>query len=306
MKLNVSWPPPGRYILAVSGGADSMVLLDLMAKAAGERGYDLLVAHFDHGLRPGSAIDSQFVGAAAARYGLQFVATAAHLGRASEAEARRARHAWLETVRAQHQARAVVTAHHRDDLLETSLLNLARGSGRRGLAPMQGGRIIRPLLSLTRTELRAYAGAHHLIWREDPTNTDLANPRNLLRHVILPNATATWQSHYLKLLARLGTLNKQVDQAIGTLLSGARSGPSSYSFSRELIRELTLPELAELLHAASRELHPGAELERRTVEEVALFAKTARSHRQRPLRKDTYVVVDPQRISVYYIGTSDR
>jgi len=307
MKLYVHWPPSGKYVLAVSGGADSMVLLDLKAGAAGERGYQLIVAHFDHGLRPESYDDLLFVKAAAAHYDLEFAHVTARLKGACEAQARRARHAWLESVRQKHQADAVVTAHHQDDLLETSLLNLARGSGRRGLAPMpEGGRILRPLLGLTRAQLRAYAAAHSLTWREDPTNSDLTNSRNLLRHVILPNATDAWQEHYLELLARLGTLNKQIDQAIGPLLAGARSGPSSYSFPRALVRDLTLPEVAELLHAAALKLHPGAELERRSVEEAALFSKTAGPHRRRPLRKDIYVMVDPRRISVYYIGTSDR
>lgn len=306
MKLDVAWPLPGKYLLAVSGGADSMVLLDLMAEAAGNRGYELVVAHFDHGLRSGSAEDAQFVEKACRRYQLEFVSTGASLGQASEAEARRARHTWLEQTRAKHHAVAVITAHHQGDLLETSLLNLARGSGRRGLAPMQDHRIMRPLLRLSRADLRAYATARGLAWREDPTNTDLTNPRNLLRHVILPNASPAWQEHYLELLARIGRLNKQIDQTLAALLSEGRSGQTSYSFSRRLIRQLTLTELAELLHVAARYLLPAAELDRRAVEEVALFAKTGGPHRRRPLCKHIYVVVDRQVISVYYIGTSDR
>src|SRR5258708_4792170 len=133
----VKWPAAGKYLLAVSGGGDSMALLDLMAGASGERGYELVVAHFDHGLRPNSAAD---------------------------------RHIGLEQPRAARLAAAVVTAHHLDDLIETSLLNLARGSGRRGLAPMQRGPLLRPLLGVTRDQLRDYAAAHNLRWHEDPTN----------------------------------------------------------------------------------------------------------------------------------------
>ncbi|HEY2003749.1 MAG TPA: tRNA lysidine(34) synthetase TilS [Candidatus Saccharimonadia bacterium] len=307
MKLNVAWPPPGRYILAVSGGADSMVLLDLMTASAGERGYKLVVAHFDHGLRPDSAHAARLVAATVEHHRLPFVTMAAHLAHASEAQARAARHAWLEHVRAEHQAAAIITAHHQDDLLETSLLNLTRGTGRRGLAPMQdSGRIARPLLGLTRKQLRAYAGAHQLVWDEDPTNADLANPRNLLRHVILPNAATDWSSHYLELLAHLSILNKQIAQGLGSLLDDARSGPSGYSFPRSLIRDLSLNEVAELIHAAARRLHPEVEPGRRTLEELALFSKTSRPHHRRPLYRDIFVVVDRAHISVYYMGISDR
>jgi len=307
MKLNAAWPPPGRYILAVSGGADSMVLLELLGRAASGRGYELVVAHFDHGLRAQSNEDARFVEAAAARLGLPFVTTAARLARASEATARAARYAWLEQVRAEHQAATVITAHHQDDLLETSLLNLARGTGRRGLAPMQApGHILRPLLDLTRAQLRAYAAAHHLAWHEDPTNADLTNPRNLLRHVILPNAATDWSLHYLELLDRLGKLNKQIAQSLGSLLEVAEFGPHAYSFPRPLIRDLSLEEMAELIHETARRLRPGAEPRRRTLEELALFAKTARPHHRRPLYRDIFVIVDRAHISVYYMGISDR
>src|SRR5437868_6802867 len=153
----VNWPPKGKYVLAVSGGADSMALLDLMATAAGEHGYELVVGHFDHGLRPDSSADRRFVQGEAARHGLDFIYHEAHLRRASEAAARDARYAWLEQGRAKSGAASIVIAHHQDDLIETSLLNLARGIGRRGLAPMQKSAPLRPLLQLSRAQLRSYA-----------------------------------------------------------------------------------------------------------------------------------------------------
>ena len=302
---HINWPPAARYVLAVSGGADSMALLDLMAGAAQARGYELVVAHFDHGLRPDSATDAQFVAAAARRYGLPLAHHAANLGRGSEAEARRARHGWLEQTRAARQAAAVITAHHQDDLIETSLLNLARGTGPRGLAPMQSGPILRPLLAVTRAQLRAYAAARDITWREDPTNADIANPRNFLRHRLLPAATPDWRARYLENLARLAQLNTNIAQNLGPTLEAHRAAHNRYSFPRELIRDLSLPELQELLSAAARALDPAVELDSRTVAEVALFAKTARPHRRRPLRKHILVVVEPEVVSVYYMGTTD-
>ncbi|MDF2460928.1 MAG: hypothetical protein K0S68_331 [Candidatus Saccharibacteria bacterium] len=292
--MNIHWPQPGRYLLAVSGGADSMALLDLMASAGR---YELIVAHFDHGIRDDSASDRLFVNGAARRYDLPFVYHTAALGRASEAVARAARHSWLEQTRAERQAGAVVTGHHADDLLETSLLNLARGTGRRGLAPMQSGPILRPLLSVTRAELRDYAAQHKLVWREDPTNADASNPRNFLRHELLPHATPAWRERYLGQLHELSAINQRLDAALSKTLKTHRIN-AGFSFPRPLIRELSLPETSELLAAAARALDPGVQLEDRTLRELALFAKTARPHRHRLLRTGLKVQSAPGTISV--------
>jgi tRNA(Ile)-lysidine synthetase-like protein len=290
--MRINWPPPGRYILAVSGGADSMVLFDLFAAAAEARGYELIVAHFDHGLRAESGADRAFVQEAAQRYQLPFEHHEAGLGRGSEATARTARHTWLEQVRARHQAAAVVTAHHQDDLVETSLLNLAHGSGRRGLAPMsetrrggQPGRVVRPLIGATRSQLRDYARTHAIGWREDSSNSDLSNPRNFLRHSLLAGATSDWRSRYLKLLSELAILNTKIAQSISGIASPAQVSPDKYSFGRAVFDELSLPEIEELIMHVALALRPGVELDRRIVMEVALFAKTASPHRRRALRE---------------------
>ncbi len=293
--LNIIWPAPGKYIVAVSGGADSMVLLDILATAT-DRNLKLTVAHIDHGLRPESASDSAFVAAAAARYGLPFEHLAAELGQASEAAARTVRHDWLEQTRQKLGAAAVLTAHHQDDLLETSLLNLARGSGRLGLAPMATSpTILRPLIQLTRADLRHYAG-HQIAWREDPTNADISNPRNLLRHRILPHADPLWRASYLENLAQLDKLNKKVDQSISIMLKAARLDPNTYSFPAKFVRGLQPGEFEELILAAARLMRPGVQLDRRLVTEAAEFAKTGRPRKYRPLRQGLIIEIDSARI----------
>ncbi len=298
MTSPIAWPPSGHYILAVSGGADSMVLLDLMARAARSRLYDLVVAHFDHGIRPGSPLDRKLVQAAAVRLGLPFEFHQANLGAASEAAARQARHAWLQQLRAARQAAAVITAHHQDDLIETSLLNLNRGTGRRGLAPMQTGPILRPLLRTPRADLRAYAAAHHINWREDSTNADLTNPRNLLRHQ-LSQAPGGWRAAYLAYLSELAGLNTAIDRQLDQLVTSAARPGSTYQFPHSLIRTLTLAELQELLLAVARHLRPDFEPNRRLTCELALFAKTAPPHRRRPFGQGLQVSVHPGSIRVY-------
>ncbi|HUD11246.1 MAG TPA: tRNA lysidine(34) synthetase TilS [Candidatus Saccharimonadia bacterium] len=300
----IDWPVSGRYILAVSGGADSMVLLTLMANSAKERSYELIVAHFDHGIRTESSQDRKFVERAAQRHKLQFVYTEAHLGNVSEAAARTARHSWLEKMRKTHCAKAVITAHHEDDIIETSILNLARGTSRRGLAPMRGSSILRPLIGVSRNHLRSLAENHNVEWREDATNTDIANPRNFLRHNLLGGASPDWRALYLESMDRISTLNTKIDQNISILLSQNRESISSYLFSRKLIYDLSLKEVEDLLVGAATSLEPGVELDRRGVGEVALFVKSSAPHHKRPLRKNLLTTVQTDSVRVYYMGIS--
>lgn len=285
-RLPINLPAAGRYLLAVSGGADSMVLLHALAEAARGRGYHLWVGHVDHGLRPDSAVDRQLVQQVAAALALPFSYYEARLpAGASEAAARQARHTWLQAEAGRHKA-TVVTAHHQDDLLETSLLNLARGSGRRGLVPMQSGHVVRPLLNATRAQIRAYAAERRLIWHDDPTNADLANPRNLLRHRMLPAAPAGWREQYLANLREFATLNPSIDAKLAELIG--QPGPQGFTWPIGLVRGLELDELAEFLAAAARRLDPRAELTRRGLDELALFAKTAAGGR-RPLTQSLWL-----------------
>lgn len=183
------WRPGERVAVAVSGGMDSVALLDLLVAGAGVHGATLSVATFDHGTRPGSDADAAFVRALGARLGLPVFAGRAALGEgASEAVCRRARYAWLDTLEVDH----VALAHHRDDQAETAVLAWVRGAGTRGHAGMawRRGRYVRPLLQTPRAALRAWAGGRGLTWREDPTNASLTPLRNQVRHTLLPQVEA--------------------------------------------------------------------------------------------------------------------
>jgi tRNA(Ile)-lysidine synthetase-like protein len=287
----VIWPRPGKYILAVSGGADSMVLLDIFARSAVHYGYELIVAHFDHGLRADSRADLGFVDAAATRYGLAFLSTSARLADTSEATSRSARHAWLEVERTRTGAEAIMTAHHADDLIETSILNLARGSGRRGLAPMlAAGTILRPLLRLDRIRLRAYAADNNLTWREDPTNAITTNPRNFLRRVLLPKAPAQWSQQYLSLITSMNDVNREIDHGLSDIL-GAFAADSLYSFPRDILRSASEAVIAEILLSAARSLRPGIQIDRLLIREIAHFAKAGNSGKLRPIRQGLVVSI---------------
>src|SRR2546426_8348585 len=145
---------PGIALVAVSGGADSVALLDLLHTLAPELGLSLVVAHVDHGIRSDSGAVARAVRELAERYELPFEVGELSLGPdATETVARRARYAWLGEVQRRHGARYLVTAHHRDDQVETILLRLLKGSAPAGLAgiPARGrGGLVRPRLPLAR------------------------------------------------------------------------------------------------------------------------------------------------------------
>lgn len=166
-----------KYIVAVSGGVDSVVLLDMMTKMSG---HDLIVAHFDHGIRDDSAKDAYFVSSLASQYGLIYSGKREELGKtASEALARERRYAFLRELATAHNAR-IVTAHHLDDLVETVAINLKRGTGWRGLAVLDSD-VLRPLIDMPKQQIIRYAQANSLVWHEDSTNSSDAYLRNRVR-----------------------------------------------------------------------------------------------------------------------------
>ena len=170
-----------KYLVAVSGGVDSVVLLDMLVRRQQD---ELIVAHFDHGIRQDSAHDARFVEGLAVRYDLPFVLRREELGQtAGEELARTRRYTFLREQAAARQA-TIVTAHHKDDLIETIAINLYRGTGWRGLAVFGDKKIFRPLLSMTKNTLYEYALKNKLEWVEDSTNREEVYLRNRMRRIL--------------------------------------------------------------------------------------------------------------------------
>ncbi len=197
-------------MLAVSGGVDSMVLLHALADV---RGVQLTVAHYDHGIRADSAEDRVLVQETAQKLGLPFVYDMGQLGsNASEAAARKARYAFLERIRTVTQSQAIITAHHQDDMLETAILNMLRGTGRKGLSALRSRtHVVRPMLHLNKDEIIAYAKKHNIRWREDSTNEDERYLRNYVRNSILPKFSASDRQLLLQLVLDTKELNQKID-----------------------------------------------------------------------------------------------
>lgn len=210
-----TFPPAGTEVTcAVSGGADSVALLALAVAA----GCSVTAVHVDHGLREGSAEESDVVRAIAAYVGADMRAATVLVdpGPNLEARARRARYSVLPA--------DVMTGHTADDQAETVLLNLLRGAGSAGLSGMRPG-YRRPLLALRRTDTLAVAGpiarAAGVSLVDDPTNQDTRHLRNRVRHDLLPRLDAAAQRDLTPVLVRQADLlrdeNDLLDQWAATI-----------------------------------------------------------------------------------------
>jgi tRNA(Ile)-lysidine synthase len=203
-----------RILLAVSGGVDSMVMLDLFAQAQ----INCVVAHCNFGLRGADSDgDEAFVKEKSQSLGIQCVSKlfdtqnyADQKGISIQMAARELRYAWFKELLNTLNINYLATAHHQNDNLETILLNLLRGTGiagLRGILPKKG-KIVRPLLFATRNEIREYAAQNQIQWREDYSNWENKYRRNLLRNEIIPI---------------LKKINPNLDQSIGQTAERVRA-----------------------------------------------------------------------------------
>ena len=221
-------------VVAVSGGLDSVVLLDLLVRLRPALRIELTVAHLDHAFRLESDSDARFVEALAAAHGLPFDAErltaedlepVADLG--PEGGARALRLSYLERAAGRFAARRIALGHHANDRAETVLYRLARGTGPEGLEGIRPtrGAFVRPMIDLTRAEVLAYAKDRGLQWREDATNAELRLARNRIRHRVLPELEEI-HSHATQAICRAADLLAEhrealdhfVDRALDALL----------------------------------------------------------------------------------------
>lgn len=254
-----------RYLVAVSGGVDSVVLLH---KLVNEAKHELVVVHFDHGIRPESDADARFVAGLAIGYGLPFEMKREELGiKASEVTARERRYLFLRLVAKKHNA-TIVTAHHCDDLLETIVINLIRGTGWRGLAVLDTPDITRPLLTLSKDDIYRYALQHNLEWVEDETNSSDAYLRNRVRRGLNAELKASLREKVSELWQQQLQLKRDIVREEQDLLKDG-SPYSRYLFTHidvqvatELLRVIakqgiTRPQAERALHAI-KTAKPGA------------------------------------------------
>jgi tRNA(Ile)-lysidine synthase len=282
MKVTV---PMGHYVVAVSGGVDSMVLLSMLHQIPNLR---LTVAHFDHGIREDSLEDRRLVQAAALKYRLPFVYNQGQLGAgASEATARQARYDFLHKVCQAAGAKAIITAHHQDDMLETAIINILRGTGRRGLSALKShDQLIRPLLTYSKKQLQTYATEHHLEWREDSTNQNQKYLRNYVRSRILSKFTAEQRQKLLQHVEIAAQLNQELESLMATQL---HIQPHTHKLDRHWFINLPHNVAREVLASWLRLRQ--VTFDRKTLERLVVAAKTYQPHKQADISGNFFMTV---------------
>ena len=271
--------PPGRYLLAVSGGRDSMALLDAFARWRADA---CAVATFDHGTGRAATAAAELVEAEASARGVPVVSGGTESVPPTEASWRQARWRFLNGWARELKAR-VVTAHTRDDQIETVFIRVLRGAGPRGLAGMYApSAAVRPLLDVPRPAVAAYAEERGLAVADDPSNRSRAHLRNRVRLDLLPaiaarrpgfgdallalsRAAAAWRAGVERLVDQLGV--SLADGSVVVPVAGFASLPAA--------------DLATLWPAIAG--RAGVALDWRGTERLAAFTKEAIPGRQVPL-----------------------
>lgn len=206
--------PGGTVLVGVSGGADSMCLLDLFCRLRHSLGIHVVCAHVNHHLRRSSDGDERFVQKFSKQSGVPFISVSLKLkkskGKSSiEETAREARLKALVRLAQRSHADSIALAHQQDDAAETVLMRVLRGTGLQGLQGILPRRkiydfpFIRPLLDLSRKDIEAYLRSRHLTYRTDPTNRQLHFFRNRIRLELLPLLERRYQSNCKTVLANL-------------------------------------------------------------------------------------------------------
>ena len=291
--MNLVLPKRGKYVVAVSGGVDSVSLLHILNDLPE---VELVVAHFDHGIRNDSARDRQFVGDLASGYGLPFEYAEGRLrSDTSEAVARQARYDFLEKTQRDHDALAIVTAHHQDDVLETAIINLLRGTGRKGLSALSDRPgLRRPLLEVPKQDLVDLAKKQGLKWREDSTNNDDTYLRNYVRHNILPRFDGQNRRAFLDLLRRSSDNNRELDEFLKDQFGGHGS------LDRQRFNRLPHQAALEVMAMWLREQNIRG-FDRKMLERLVVAAKTGRAGQQFDVMQGAVMRVDQDGLALTYI-----
>jgi tRNA(Ile)-lysidine synthase len=262
-------------LVGVSGGSDSVALACLLRELSEHGGFSVVgLAHVNHHLRPESGRDEQFCRALAERLGLPLTVEsvdvrsyAASQRLSIEDAARRLRYESLHRVAMETRADRVAVGHTRDDQAETFLLKLIRGAGMTGLGGIypQRGEVIRPLLEVSREELRQYLKTVGETWVEDDTNADLKNPRNRIRHRVVPELNQAAGADTSTAIARAAGLAREDSQWLDELATGrfaslAKEGPHGLDIDAAALDEEPPPVQRRILLRGLRIVADGREI----------------------------------------------
>ena len=268
-------PPGARLLIGLSGGSDSVALVLLLQELSQPDGFSIAsLAHLNHCLRRSASRDEAFCRTFAAQVGLPIavesidVASYAETQRLSvEESARRLRYEFLHRAAEAVSADQIAVGHTRDDQAETFLLKLIRGAGLTGLGGIypRRGKVVRPLLDVSRSDLRAYLESRGQAWMEDETNEDLENPRNRIRHRVIPELDRAYGAPATPAIARAASIVREDGQWLDELADRRFSelvlrGEKGFEIDVKALEQEPLPVKRRVVLAALRMAAPDREI----------------------------------------------
>ncbi len=289
-KTRALWEKESRLLVAVSGGPDSLCLLDTLFLLSKKYPLSLHIAHMNYRLRgKESDQDEVLVRQQAAAYGIPCTVLRSRKKLSSEAEFRQARYVFFEKLRKRKRCDVIAVAHTEDDQAETFLLRLLRGAGIDGLGAMQpkNGFVVRPFLFTPRADVLRFLTERTLNPREDSSNKNQNFLRNRVRLTLLPFLEQSFQPNVKKLLARNAALIAEDAALIETLVPPLVSlviSQRNVSFSRTELLSHPLPIIRRHLRAILKPFFEELPPSRSLVDEMI---KTIRSAKNKPQRLET-------------------
>jgi len=283
-------PPKSKLILAVSGGVDSVAMLHLLHNLKSQYGWEIAVAHYNHGVRKDATKDALLVGDLADLYGYPMYLGKYEYTDFSEAALRKARYDFLEELRRDMGYDYILTAHHNNDFLETAIFNTVRGSDREGMVALKEkrGKIIRPLLPFSKPEIIVFANLQNLQYREDSTNEDLSYSRNMVRNVLMPHGSMKFRNFHHNMnqrLAKLKDVNQRISQGLTRLAEATVEYEDSVSMQidGEKFNSLPVSVRKSLLVFLVKRLKPAHGLKKINISKAVKFIETSRTGTKLPL-----------------------
>jgi tRNA(Ile)-lysidine synthase len=275
-----------KFVLAISGGSDSMVLLDLFQTFSEKYPIQFCVANIDHRIRKESSEEQQWLKKYCEEREIPFYAETVdikemkrYLGAKTSLEelAREERQKKLKKIKNDYNAQWVITAHQQDDLLETFFLRLIRGTGLNGINTLNSvdGFYLRPLLVYSKEEIMVYSEEKDLFYFKDQTNDDTRFLRNKIRHHLIPYFTKEFGREVKEVLVRDLENLKNADRALSELidqdLQKAKFSPNSCEINQKHLRHKSLSYLRELLIRMYQKWHSSPTgLTKKKVDDICL------------------------------------
>ncbi len=301
-------PPQSKLVVAVSGGVDSVTLLNMLRELQDFYGWQMVVAHINHNARSSSARDAEFVGGLAESYSLPFYLEKLNNDTAkTEAAWRAARYAFLERLRDDLNYHMIVTAHHGDDRIETAVFNSIRGAEREGITALKAkrGNIVRPLLPFSKAEIITYANLQGLPFVTDETNTDIGFSRNYVREELLPLGSTMYRNFrhsFHTVLNHLEELNTKISVGLKNVINDLTisSSQDSIELAKDGFRSLPDTVALNVVALLAKQLSPGIGLSQNNLTEALRFWQTGKSGSSKNLKAGLQLSIGYDTVRIAY------